>query len=258
MIAAWIRLRPEDFDRSSACPEWTVHDVLAHIRALATRYPLAVAKGLQGDVTPFWLYPLPGEDYEAADRREMEELRSRSGIALVTDFAAAATLLVEFFDRLAPEDQTKPAGTPRGEYQARHVPFFYIYELGIHDWDIAAAFDPSAGIRPSLAPAFARILRSRLPVLVKPPSGAAALPDQVRLALIDPQPVTWVIATSGGAYRVSEEPAGGEADLTTDLTTLALVTSGRLSGRAALDQGRWRADDQDRALRFGDLFAGPV
>ncbi|HEX2172372.1 MAG TPA: maleylpyruvate isomerase family mycothiol-dependent enzyme [Dehalococcoidia bacterium] len=260
LFAEWSAFGPGDFDWPSACPGWTVRDVVAHLRTLVSRYPLAVVRGLNGEVTPFWLYPLPGEDYAAADRREVTELRARPGWALVTEFAAGAAILVELFARLSPEDAEAPAGTPRGTFKARHVPFFYIYELGLHDWDIRAAFDPAAGIRPSLAPAFARILRSRLPSLVRRPDDPAGMPDRVRLSLSAPIDQVWQVVRGDRGYQVTEAPAatGDETEIRTDLTTLALVTSGRLSAAGALDRGAWRAADRDLALRFGALFAGPV
>lgn len=256
LLAEWSAFTPDDFDRSSACAGWTVRDVLAHLRLLSSRYPNGVVQGLNGIVTEFWMYPLPGEDYETADSREFAEARGRPGYSLATEFAAAAGIFVELMDRLSPEDLEKSAGTPRGTYKIRHFPFFYIYELGIHDWDIRAAFDPNAPIRPALAPAFGRILRSRLPTLVQGPV-PAEFPAQYSVAIEGEIADRWTVSRANESIRVGGGSGNGAPHLTTDLTGLALVTGGRLTAAHALASGRWKTNDSPTALRFGHLFAGP-
>ena len=256
--AELARLSPADFEAASACSGWTVRDVLAHLRLLVARYPTSLVLGLQGITDRPWTYLLAGETYEEADRREFAEMRQRPGAILASEFVALADAMIELFAHLTPEDQDRPVGTPRGVYKARHLPFFYTYELGIHDWDIWAGVDPRAGLRPAIRAAFARVLRSRLPVLIKDPEAASASREW-RLAIGEPVNRTWALSPVSGGYRVVEEPAGVSAsDLETDLDMLALVTSGRLSASHALEQERWQTRDRSAALRFGELFAGPV
>ena len=261
LAAELIRLSPADFDAPSACPGWTVRDALAHLRLLVSRYPTSVVLGLQGITDHPWTYPLPGETYEAADRREFAEMRQRPGAALASEFAALSGVKIELFARLTPEEQDLSVGTPRGVYKARHVHFFYANELTIHDWDIRAGRDPQAGLRSALRGAFARILRSRLPALVKEPVPPEAARSW-RIALAPPVDQVWLLDWSNGRFRVAAAtPDEAPPDLETDLDTLALVTSGRLPAGRALEQGRWQTRSPEAsaaALHFGELFAGPV
>ena len=258
IVAEWSKLTPLDFDRPSACSEWAIRDAIAHLRLLVTRYPLAVANGLSGRPEAPWLHLLPGETYATADRREWEEMRRRPGSALVSEFAENAAIMIEFFGALGPDAQKAPAPTPRGTFQARHVPFFYTYELVIHDWDARAGLNPSAGLRPRLVPAFLRIFRSRLPALVKQPIPPAAGRDW-RIRLADPIGQTWLMTFNGTGFQVSDEadPAG-PPDLDTDLDTLALITAARQTVAEATKAGRWRSADAGAGEAFGSMFAGGV
>src|SRR6266704_6268809 len=117
-------LPPEPLSQPSACTQWQVQDVIAHLIGVAETYASSVSRGLQGDTGP-----LPGRlpAGQATAALSAESIAQRSiaarqtlGDQLLAIFDAANDRLNGLLAGLGPEQRGMPCYHPGGIVKARH------------------------------------------------------------------------------------------------------------------------------------------
>ena len=150
-------LPPEALSKPSACTQWQVQDVIAHLVGVAETYANSVSRGLQGDTGP-----LPGRlpAGQATAALSAESIAQRSiaarqtlGDQLLATFDAANDRLNSLLAGLAPEQREIPCYHPGGIVKAQNFMDLRLKELAVHEWDIRAALEPEAHVSPASIPA---------------------------------------------------------------------------------------------------------
>jgi uncharacterized protein (TIGR03083 family) len=259
-------LPPEALSRPSACTEWQVQDVIAHLIGVAETYASSVSRGLEGDTSA-----LPGRlpAGQATAALSAEGIAQRSiaarqtlGDRLLPAFDAANDHLNSLLAGLEPEQRDVPCYHPGGIVKARNFIELRLKELALHEWDIRAALEPDAHLSPASLPAILTTISEsiasgsiRWAFWSGPP-----LPTPVRyhFAVTGPGPGKSDIVVDGSTVRM--EDAGGAAATVTvrcDPETYVLLVYGRLDLEAAIAAGRLAIDgDRHQAMSFGQWFRG--
>src|SRR5215831_13699370 len=116
-------LPPEALHKPSACTEWQVQDVVAHLIGVAETYASSVSRGLQGDTAP-----LPGRlpAGQATAALSAESIAQRSiaarqtlGDQLLATFDATNDRLNSLLVGLEPAQRDMPCYHPGGIVKAR-------------------------------------------------------------------------------------------------------------------------------------------
>src|SRR5262245_41732625 len=145
-------LSPEEWSRPSACAEWTVGDVVAHLTQGASTWREAITRAIAGDFAPPAGQPplSPGERGSEATAQRAIDFRQRMGEdALLHAFADGYQQLHQVLLGLHAEDWNKPCFHRRGILPTRDYVGLRLQELTIHGWDMHAAFDATATLSAS-------------------------------------------------------------------------------------------------------------
>src|SRR5262245_62881447 len=138
----------EALSKPSACTQWQVQDVIAHLIGVAETYASSVSRGLQGDTGP-----LPGRlpAGQATAALSAESIAQRSiaarqtlGDQLLATFDAANDRLNSLLAGLKPEQRSLPCYHPGGIVKAQNFMDLRLKELAVQAGDIRAAREPGA------------------------------------------------------------------------------------------------------------------
>jgi uncharacterized protein (TIGR03083 family) len=250
----------------SACTQWQVQDVIAHLIGVAETYASSVSRGLQGDTGP-----LPGRlpAWQATAALSAEGIAQRSiaarktlGDQLLASFDAANDHLNGLLAGLTPEQRTIPCYHPGGIVKAQNFIDLRLKELAVHEWDIRAGLEPEAHVSPASIPAILTTISESIA------SGSLrwafwsgphlTTPVRYRLAVTGPGPGKSDIVVEGNTLRI-EDAGGTTADVTIrcDTETYVLLVYGRLNLEAAIAAGRLTIEgDRHLAMAFGQWFRG--
>ena len=259
-------LPPETLSRPSACTEWQVQDVIAHLIGVAETYASSVTRGLQGDTSPLPGRPPAGQATAALSAAGIAqrsiEARQRLGDQLLLAFDAANDHLNGLLARLEPEQRDVPCYHPGGIVKARNFIELRLKELALHEWDIRAALEPDAHLSPASLPAILTTISEsiasgslRWAFWSGPP---LPTPVRYRFAVTGAGPGRSDVVVDGSAVRM--EDAGGTTAAVTfrcDPETYVLLVYGRLDLEAAIAASRLTIDgDRQQAMAFGQWFRG--
>jgi uncharacterized protein (TIGR03083 family) len=150
-------LPPDAWDRPSACTQWQVRDVVAHLAGVAEFYAGSAARGIQGDHSPPPGRPPAGTGSamagsESLARRVIAE-RQRLGDHVLAAYDAADDQLNRLLAGLDPQDRPKPCYHPGGIVPAQNFIDLRLKELAMHEWDIRSRLEPNAPLSPASLPA---------------------------------------------------------------------------------------------------------
>jgi uncharacterized protein (TIGR03083 family) len=259
-------LPPEAWDRQSACDQWQVRDVVAHLAGGAEFYASNITRGLQGDTEPAAGRPPAGSGKAAmvsdAVARRAIAARESLGDQLLITFDTANDHLNHLLASLTPDNCDTPCYHPGGIVPARNFADLRLKELSMHDWDIRSGIEPEAHLSPAVLPvilgALATSLASGSMRWAFWPGERLSQPVRYRFVLTDadvPQPD---LVVEGDHLRL--EPAGDTpADVTLqgDAETYVLLMYGRVKLAAALASGRLHVTgDQAQARALSQWFKG--
>jgi uncharacterized protein (TIGR03083 family) len=259
-------LPPEALSKPSACTQWQVQDVIAHLIGVAETYASSVSRGLQGDTGP-----LPGRlpAGQATAALSAESIAQRSiaarqtlGDQLLATFDAANDRLNSLLAGLQPEQQDMPCYHPGGIVKARNFMDLRLKELAVHEWDIRAALEPEAHVSPASIPAIMTTISESIA------SGSLrwafwsgpylTTPVRYRFVVTGLGPSQTDIVVERNTLRM--EDAGDTTARVTmrcDTETYVLLVYGRLDLEAALASGRLMIEgDRELAIAFGRWFRG--
>src|SRR5262245_15975978 len=237
----------EALQKPSACTQWQVQDVIAHLIGVAETYASSVSRGLQGDTGP-----LPGRlpAGQATASLSAEGIAQRSiavrktlGDQLLASFDAANDHLNGLLAGLTPEQRATPSYHPGGIVKAQNFIDLRLKELAVHEWDIRAGLEPEAHVSPASIPAIMTTISEsiasgslRWAFWTGPP---LSTPVRYRFVVSGSAPSKSDIVVDGDRLRMADAD-GTTADVTIrcDAETYVLLVYGRLDMEAASAAGR--------------------
>src|SRR5882672_4120161 len=259
-------LPPEALSKPSACTQWQVQDVIAHLVGVAETYASSVSRGLQGDTGP-----LPGRLpagqgtaalYAESIAQRSIAARQTLGDALLATFDAANDRLNSLLAGLEPEQRSIPCYHAGGLVKAQNFMDLRLKELAVHEWDIRAALEPEAHVSSASIPAIMTTISESIA------SGSLrwafwsgphlTTPVRYRFAVTGLGPSKSDIVVEGNTLRM-EDAGGTTADVTIrcDTETYVLLVYGRLNLETAIAAGRLTLEgDRHQAMAFGQWFRG--
>ncbi|MGE3536153.1 MAG: maleylpyruvate isomerase family mycothiol-dependent enzyme [Candidatus Tectimicrobiota bacterium] len=253
-------LAPDAWATPSACADWTVGDVFAHLTQGAHTWDASLRRALQGDAQPpAGEHSLrPGERGSEATAQRAITFRQEMGPeGLLTAFTAGYAQFHQALLTVQAGDWERPCYHRRGNMTISHYTILRLQELLIHGWDIRSAFDPTATLSPAsvplLAPCVERWLRHAFrptPALTGPlryhfeTAESALLPHDI---VVSPE----------GLQLTSESTARPDIILHCTAGDALLLIYGRLSFDRAVAQG-WLdiVGEPAQAQLFPTLFQG--
>jgi uncharacterized protein (TIGR03083 family) len=259
-------LAPEAWTRPSACAQWQVQDVVAHLVGVAEFYAGTVVRGLQGETSPPAGRAPAGASTGASAAEGIAQrsiaARKTLGDRLLATFAATGNHLNQTLGSLTPEQRQKPCYHPGGIVAAQNFIELRLKELAVHEWDIRSALEPEAHLSPaSFGAILATISESiasgslRWAFWSGPPP---ASPVRYRFLIAGPGPTKSDLIIDGNTLRM-EDAGAAPANVTfgCDTETYILMVYGRLDLEAALASGRLRVEgNRELASAFGQWFKG--
>ncbi|MCH7738107.1 MAG: maleylpyruvate isomerase family mycothiol-dependent enzyme [Chloroflexi bacterium] len=259
-------LPEEAWGRQSACDEWLVGDVVAHLVGNSEFYAGTVARGLQGESSPPEGRPEAGMGHPSISAAALAEssiaARERLGDKLLETYLEKDNFLIDLLTGLGPDDQVKPCYHPGSIVPAGNFVDLRFKEIMLHQWDIRSAIEDNATLSPaSLASMVILIQQSfasgslRWAFWAGPP---LERPVRYRFEVKSPVPVTADIVVEGDKFRYEEAPQG-TADVTFRCHThiFALLMYGRMQAAEAMAAGHLAVDgDSKLAEQFSQWFKG--
>jgi uncharacterized protein (TIGR03083 family) len=263
----YVRSVPrEALGRPSACAEWQVQDVVAHLVGVAEFYAGTVVRGLAGEIAP-----PPGRapagastGATAAEGIAQRSIAARKhlGDQLLDTFTATGDHLNRTLAALRPGERRTPCYHPGGIVPAENFVELRLKELGVHEWDIRAGLEPE----PHLPPASFDAILATISESIASGSlrwafwagPAPARPVRYRFVIAGPGPDKPDLVIDGTTVRL-EDAGSAPPDVTfaCDTETYILMVYGRLGLGAARDAGRLRIEgDGQLAAAFGRWFKG--
>ena len=252
-------LSPDDLQRPSACVDWSVADVLAHLAS--QRHALLIRRGLQGDYSPPEGSPAVADHDEDQFAKNIFDralaAREQHGDQLLSYVAQRLDEVVEVFKSVGPDDWDKLCYWPPGPEAVRTLLDQRIAEMTMHTWDVRSVLDDdfhlSADAVEALIDGVDRAVRRAFR-----PDPSLTVPLVHRFAIEGPAATHKDIVIAADSAQV--RPAGNnEPDVTfqCDGETYVLVMYGRLKVADALADGRLTFDgDPALAVSFGRRFVG--
>jgi len=255
-------LPQEAWSRPSACAQWQVQDVVAHLVGGAELYAGSISRGLQGDTSPPEGRPPAGTRNAASAAEDggqrMIARRKQLGDQLLVTFEATDQALNRLLAGLSPQDWERPCYHPGGLFPIRRFMDFRLGELVIHGWDIRSRFEPKAPLSPETLPVLLDVLTAMTSGWAFWPGAKLATPVRYRFAVTGAVSATIDIVVAGDKARIDEaSDVPPDVTLRCEAETYVLVRYGRLSLVDALATGRVVAEgDQALAAAFGQWFRG--
>jgi uncharacterized protein (TIGR03083 family) len=254
------------WDQQSACEQWRVKDVVAHLVGNAEFYATTVERGLKGQYDRPHGRPPAGTGHPslgaAMTAAGAIANREKLGDQLLATLAANTDRLLRVLLGLSPEGRHKPCYHPGGIVPAENFVDLRFKELALHQWDIRSVLEPDAEVVPGSWPSMIVLITESLA------SGslrwafwggpALSQPVRYRFEVLEPPHFRADIVVAGDTFRV-EEPSDhpAAAAFRCHAGTLALLVYGRLTVADAVSQGTLVVQgDSGLASRLSEWFKG--
>ncbi len=227
-----VSLDDEDFDAPTACPGWTVGDVVAHV--VGTELMMA------GDPAPVVEVPdLPHLRNEIARANEawIVERRSWTPARRVEEFQQVVARRTAELAGLTQADVDAPSWTPAGNDTLGRFLQIRVFDTWIHELDVRDAL--GAGGHES-GPSVTRTLAEVGNALGFVVGKRAGAPDGtwVRIELPGPEAAAFDVVVDGRAQVVGAHPAGEPTVLlSASSTEFVRCVAGRVDPLASLADG---------------------
>jgi len=256
----------EDWNKQSACDEWLVAHVVAHLVGNSEFYAGTVARGLQGESSPPEGRPEAGTGHPSISAEALAKssiaTKERLGAKLLETFIEKDNHLINLLTGLGPDDQAKPCYHPGSIVPAGNFVDLRFKEIVLHQWDIRSAIEEKAGLSDASLESMVILIQESFasgslrwafwagPALDKP--------VRYRFEVKSPVAVTADVIVEGDRFRY-EQDGHGEPDVTFRCHThiFALLMYGRIPAAQAIAEGHL-AINGDKALaeQFSQWFKG--
>ena len=252
-------LGAQDWSRQSACEDWVIGHVVAHLTRGAESWANSISRALTGDAGP-----PPGQAFLTEGDRGSEVIGETArasyqqlGTQLLERFTAGYDHLAQVLATLDVEDWKRSCFHQRGSMPLGDYVEVRAQELVVHGWDIRSGMDQAAKLcDESLA-----LMVGRVPRWVSNafrPGLDLPTPIRYRFDVQHPVPVKEAFLVKGDSFQV--EHAGGEpADVTfrCDTGAYILLIYGRLDVEGAIAAGQLTVDgNREQASNFTTWFQG--
>lgn len=252
-------LTQTSMEEQSACDQWTVADVVAHLIGGAQVFIEQLRRGLGGDATPPEGFPAAGE----ADTVVMGGLNahrtvfSRVGLGdrLLPTFQPTNDQINQLFAGLNPEDWDKPCYHPVGVISVRTYLCLRLFELVLHGWDISSGLSADQRLPSESFPSLLELISTPGLNLAQFPVGDAPS-GRYRFSLNDvPSPGYDIVVDHGNARLETAAETSAGASLRCGAEDFLLLITGRLNISTAISAGNLEISDGNALpVIFGDWF----
>ena len=254
-------LSPTAWHHPSACAEWEVGDVVAHLTRGAEAYIEWITRGLRGDTAPPARAGTAAPDNAPTSTARRAQraiaIRLSLGDQLFPTFQARTARFHDFLVSLNAADWEQRCYHPTGLQPVRRFVDLYITELSMHGWDIQSRLESVAHVSPESVPVFLDFMPDLMRSIFHP-GPRLPTPLRYRFVLTDRVLHAYDIIITGdqaGFAQDGTEPAHRTCQ--SDTETFILLMFGRLSLPVALAQGRMRIDgDREGMSTFTQCFRG--
>jgi len=259
-------LPPDAWERPSACTQWQVRDVVAHLAGVAEFYASSVARGIQGDNAPPPGRPPAGTSGAMAGAESIAQraiaVRQRLGDQVLAAYTTTDDQLNRLLSGLSPQDREKPCYHPGGIVPAQNFIDLRLKELVMHEWDIRSCLKPDAHLSSAGLPAIMTTISDSIASGSIPwafwPGPRLSTPVRYRFAVTGISPRQTDIIVEGDTMRLaaaSDTPA--HVTLRCDTEAYVLLMYGRLHLETSIAAGRVVvAGDRELATAFSRWFKG--
>ena len=148
-------LSAEYLNRPSACDQWAVGDVVAHLVFVVQFQKNMIVRGMQGNDSAPEGARRPGAADVPTEVRIAQgaiRLREKLGEGLLDAFDEKYREGFELMDSLVPDDYAKPCWHPWGPMNVADFVDLVVNELAIHAWDALSPWTPTTTCRRSRCP----------------------------------------------------------------------------------------------------------
>jgi uncharacterized protein (TIGR03083 family) len=234
-------LAPDAWQHPSACDQWTVADVIAHLTGGNRSHATWITEALHTPVSPEALPRRSRHRIDAAAMaRRVLALRHELGTELLSAFVTSARAIEQAFAQVGPDAWETLCYRPNGAESIRTILDNCIAEVGVHGWDVMVPFDPHV----QLALEAAAVMVERYPH--RPRWWAIALPPQhpplpvrVRFTVsgVTAPGTDFVVTTPEEQYMEVAGKIPADVTFQCEAQTFVLVAYGRLRPDAAHTTG---------------------
>ena len=245
----------------TACSEWCVADVVAHLTMVSQNGASRILRAIQGDASADDLNPRRrrGTVDPVGGAQRTIAFRTQFGEpdAILPEFVAASRQFNEALLKVGPDDWNKASYRPAGPEPISNMLDVVLAEQAVHGWDIRSQFDANTALSPDAVPVLVERIAQR-PRWWSFKKGAAPLPLRYRFEVATSMAysVDVVVREEEQCMEVasSEEP---QVTFRCDGETYVMLMYGRLEPGRALTDGRLNpAGDQRLVTAFADCFIG--
>ncbi len=252
----------EAWSQPSACGEWQIQDVVAHLTGPAMSYFDWISRGLQGETSPPEGRPAAGSANAGSIAERIAQravaTREQLGDQLLATLESANDALNELLLGINDQDWDTLCYQPIGIIPVSRFVDLRLQELVIHGWDIRSRFEPDVSLNPECLPSLLNMLDFMTPAWAFWPGEKLDVPIHYHFAVTGPAPETTDIVVEGDTLRIAT-PSHTQPQITfhCNTETYVLVRYGRLLLKDAIAAGRVRVEgEQALAIAFGEWFQG--
>lgn len=254
-------LPKEAWTHPTACSEWCVADVVAHLASNSKSFAPRISRALRGDASPDDLSPrralgsvdpVGGAQRTIAFRKQFGEPDT-----ILPEYLAANQEFRQTMAMVGPEDWNKSVYRPAGPEPMSNIVDVELAEVALHGWDIRSRFDPSAALSPEVVPVVVERIAQR-PRWWSFKEGASPSPLRYRFDIATPALYSAdVVVTEGEQYMEVASDKKADVIFRCDGETYVMLMYGRVEPSHMLNDGRLSFEgDQLLVTVFADCFVG--
>ena len=249
-------LTREQMALPSACSEWMVQDVVAHLIGGADRQIENMTRGRSGDSGPPQGFA-PTDSSASNSQRDMHWRESLGG-GLLTAFDGYYALLYEVLDTFHPDGWDTPCWhMRRGAMPAWEYIELRIQELAIHDWDMRKALEPNPSLHPDCIETVLSFASKWLAMCFRP-GEKLETPVVYEFDLAPPHETSIILRVHGDSFDMPPaEEVPERWTVCAEAPAFLLFIYGRITGREAIAANEFAITGDPELLdRFEAWFRG--
>ncbi len=242
-LTEYLNSLPEDaWDDPSACDQWTVADVIAHLTAGLGSHATHITDAFKADVVN--PESLPRRTNRRVDATAVAEsgisLRKDLGSQLLPEFVKASEAMEQALDQVGPGDWNKLCYRPNGAEPIGNILDQFITEFAVHSWDITFLFDPKVKLSQDCLDAMVERYPHRTRWWeIELPTNHPPLPVRFRfkVSAVSIPGTDFVISAQQEKFMELAGDSPADVHFLCDSETFILTAYGRMSLESAISNG---------------------